>query len=114
LLTDFDISVNGIPHNLKLMYTPRNLSFIFYVVMAWWWWKWPKLVVTKLNNKGRLKTHIFIIAFQFYNKKGNPLKKKISYYTLTCDFNAHNLKYDSIIKVSFKTAFVGEPSKQPF
>jgi len=67
LLTDIDIGVNGIPYDLKLMYTTGNQSFKFYVVMAWWWSKWPKLVATNLNNRHccvRLKTYIFIIVFQ--------------------------------------------------
>jgi len=40
LLTDFDIGANGIPYDLKLMYTTCNHSFKFYIVMAWWWSKW--------------------------------------------------------------------------
>jgi len=34
LLTDFDIGANGIPYDLKLMYTTCNHSFKFYIVMA--------------------------------------------------------------------------------
>jgi len=49
LLTDFDIDVNGIPYDLKLMYTTCNYSFKFYVIMVWWWLKWLKLVAMKLN-----------------------------------------------------------------
>jgi len=34
LLTDFDIGVNGIPYDLKLMCATCNQSYKFYVIMA--------------------------------------------------------------------------------
>lgn len=49
------------------MYTTCNLSFKFYVAMAWWWSKWSKLVATDriINIFMFDRKHIYLLIIVF-------------------------------------------------